>query len=158
MKVLVTGASGFIGKPLTEYLLEKGHQITVLTRNQSSSGPFPTQKDGLNTVVWNPEDIGQVIPEMDGMDAVINLAGESVAAKRWTAKQKKRMFESRIHTTDILVHSIEAAAQKPKALINASAVGYYGSAESQTLTENSPAGEGFLSHLSSEWEIGRAHV
>ena len=154
MKVVITGGTGFIGSSLLEALLKRGDQPIVLTRN-----PKKTQA-GLKTtyVVWNPEAGETIVKEIDGADAVINLAGEPIVGKRWNAQQKEKILTSRVHATQIVANSIGRAVRKPKVLINASAVGYYGSRENESLTEASSAGIGFLTDVCKAWEAHAIRV
>ena len=148
MKILMTGATGFIGKSLTESLLKKGHELTVLTRSSAKV----TSRPKVRPVTWNPEDERAIVAEVDGMDGVVNLAGEPVVGKLWTRKQKAKILTSRVNATQIIVRSIQKASQKPRVLINASAIGYYGPHRNEELTEDSPAGGDFLASLSKAWE------
>jgi hypothetical protein len=156
MKILITGATGFIGQPLVSYLEKQGNIITILTRRN-----VVPRNANIRYAVWNSDDVDSVVPEVDGIDAIINLAGESIAAKRWTKQQKEKILSSRINATRVLVQSIEQAKQKPKVLINASAVGYYGSdyghrigeRRNPVTDESSPAAkEGFLAQVAQAWE------
>src|SRR5712692_8998439 len=121
MRLVLTGGTGFIGTPLAQALVEKNHNVTIISRAPRSS----TQKN-LAYAGWS-EDGGAVwkraLTECDG---VINLAGEPIAAKRWTAEQKKKIRDSRVDTTRTLVTALREQNARPKVFINASAVGYYG--------------------------------
>src|SRR5437899_6756669 len=128
MRVVVAGASGLIGSGLTRALRERGDAAVALPR--FASGP------------WSVE----------GADAVVNLAGASVAGKRWTPAYKKEIEESRVLATRALVDAIRAAQRKPRVLINASAVGYYGGRGDEILDESAAPGADFLANLSRQWE------
>ncbi len=158
MKIVISGASGFIGAPLVRFLRKQGHVVIVLTRRLQASGGkqaglFLGDRD-LEYVLWNPDDEDGMVREIDGADAVINLAGENIAAKRWSAKQKNLILESRVRATETIVRSIKTASTKPKVLINASAVGYYGSCGERTIDENTPSGGDFLAWVARAWEKG----
>ena len=148
MRLLITGATGFIGQSLTDFLLKEGHELALLTRSLPKAASHPS----TNWVVWSPNDETSIVREVDGIDGVINLAGEPVIGKRWTAAQKEKLLTSRVHATQILVRSIQKAARKPEVLVNASAIGYYGSRASDQLTEDASAGSDFLAGLTKAWE------
>src|SRR5205807_1888855 len=121
MKIVVAGATGFLGRPLTAALLADGHDVVALTRRATAALPV-----GARRTVWTPGTPGAWQLEIDGAGAVINLAGESIAAKRWTATHKRRVLESRIASTRGLVEASRAAAAPPPIFVSGSAVGYYG--------------------------------
>ena len=132
MKVIVAGGTGFLGTPLVSQLRAGGNEVSVLTRRPAEPGQ----------ITWSPDGtIGPWARAIDGADAVINLTGESIAGHRWTPAHKARIRDSRIRATRSVVAAIHAAAHKPATLLNASAVGYYGSRGDDTLTEESPPGE-----------------
>ncbi len=152
MNILVAGASGLIGRPLVNALLEQNHTLTILSR--SSHEPEPN----IRYVVWDPWNEKSTAPEVDRMDAVINLAGESIAGKRWTKSQKGKILTSRVNATQILAHSIQRAQKKPSVLINASAVGFYGAHGNELVTEESSAGNDFLADVCKAWEAHAVRV
>ncbi|OGW84578.1 MAG: TIGR01777 family protein [Omnitrophica bacterium RIFCSPHIGHO2_02_FULL_46_11] len=154
MKIIVTGASGFIGRALCEALLNRGEDLILLTR-ASSKAPRHSK---ASVVVWNPEDSDSIVNEIDGSDAVINLAGEPVIGKRWTNDQKQKILESRVHATKIIANSIKKATHKPKVLINASAVGYYGPHGNEVLDEETGPGNDFLAEACKTWEAHAMRV
>src|SRR3972149_749137 len=135
MKLVVTGASGFIGSVLCSRLLEKGHTLTLLTR----SAPRETSTGTKRWLHWRPGMSGDWGSALAGADGVINLAGEPIAQKGWTIKQKHQLRLSRIDTTVGLVRAITKAKQKPRFLLNASAVGYYGRRGDETIGEEASA-------------------
>ena len=143
MKVVVTGGTGFLGTPLVAQLRTAGHDVVVLTRGRAAPGQVTWLADGT---------VGPWATAIDGADAVINLAGESIAGRRWTAAHKARIRDSRILATRSIVAAIHAAARKTATLLNASAVGYYGSRGNETLTEESAPGEDFLAMVCRAWE------
>jgi uncharacterized protein (TIGR01777 family) len=148
MKLVIAGASGFIGSALCSRLLDKGHVLTLLTRVTPRDASTATKR----WLQWTPGTPGDWEAGVDGADGVINLAGEPIAAKRWTGRQKQNILTSRIETTNSLVEAIRKAKQKPGFLINASAVGYYGPRGDETVTEEAGAGKDFLSSVCREWE------
>jgi uncharacterized protein len=149
MKIAIAGATGFVGSRLVEQLQTQGHQIVILTRSpQQASKRFPQAE----VVGYNPLKSGEWQSSIDGCDAMINLAGEPIAEKRWTPAQKRVMLESRQIGTEKIVEAIEKATSKPAVLINASAIGYYGTSETSKFDETSPAGTDFLAEVCTKWE------
>ena len=141
MNITVTGASGRLGSQLVERLRERGDEVTTLSRNPSSPG----------AVRWLPEQEPAPVAALNGRDAVIHLAGEDVA-QRWSDDAKRRILRSRELGTRNLVAGIEAADPRPRALISASAVGYYGPHGDEEVDEQTPAGEDFLANVCVIWE------
>lgn len=153
MKVLVTGATGFIGKKLCQVLLDEGHEVVVLSRRASiDSASDAKRSQRIQTFVWNPEASSPPVEAWNGVEAVIHLAGEPVAASRWTEEQKRRIRDSRVKGTRNLVDGMKKLSVRPKVLVCGSAVGYYGNRGDQQLEESSEAGRGFLSDVCVEWE------
>jgi len=148
MKLVIAGATGFIGSPLCDKLIEQGHSLILLSRSPSPGTFSPNKK----WITWNPPSGGAWEQAIDGTDGIINLAGEPIAAKRWTQTQKERIRSSRIDATRALVAAIAKAKQKPRFLINGSAVGYYGPRGEESITEESWPGTDFLSRTCVEWE------
>jgi len=148
MKILITGATGLIGRALCHVFNEDGHTIVGVSR--SSRKPA-----GLNVgemYQWDSQAGPPPEAALDQVDAVINLAGEPVAAKRWSDQQKKSIRESRIITTRNLVEGMRRAKRQPQVFVSSSAVGYYGNRGDERLEETSPPGRGFMSDLCVEWE------
>jgi uncharacterized protein (TIGR01777 family) len=148
MKLVIAGASGFIGSMLVERLWQRGDALVLLSRNPRSPAAAPNTK----WLVWVPGDSGGWVESIDGADGVVNLAGEGIAEKRWTERQKELIRSSRIDSTRALVQAIAKAKVKPKFLINASAVGYYGARGDETLTEESAPGKDYLARVCVAWE------
>lgn len=150
MKVLVTGATGFIGRVIVRQLEEKGMQVVVLTRNIPKAalvlGPRCKYFQWADTTQAPPAEA------FDGVNGVINLMGESIGEKRWSAEQKKKIVDSRIIGTAKLLETISALPQKPKTLVSTSAIGIYGDRGPEELDENSKSGKGFLAELCEQWE------
>lgn len=149
MRIVVTGAAGFIGTPLSASLILRGHELTILTRTIRRTA---SRSARVQHVEWKPSDETSFVAEIDGCDAVINLAGENIAARRWTRKQKEKILTSRVLATRSLVRSIQKASRKPKILISASAMGYYGPRGDEPLDETASCGEGFLASTCKAWE------
>lgn len=148
MKLVITGATGFIGSALCLRLLQRGHHLTLLTRSAppDASTPAKTWRH------WTPGTSGEWEASLDGADGVINLAGEPIAARRWTAKQKQRIHLSRTEATRSIVEAFAKAKRKPAFLLNGSAVGYYGPHGDEIVAEETPAGSDFLSSVCRAWE------
>ena len=148
MKFVITGATGFIGAALCDRLLAQGHALTLLTRS-SPRGINSGMKRWLH---WTPGILRDWDAALDGADGVINLAGEPIAEKKWSHTQRRRIEKSRIDATHSIVQACAKASRKPKFLINASAVGYYGPRGDEIVTEESPPGSDFLGSLCRQWE------
>ena len=147
MKIIVAGGTGFIGSALVSELRNKGNEIILLSR-RDGSGP----DNLLRYVKWDGRTLGPWADLMATADAVINLAGEPIVNKRWTPEQKKIIVSSRLDATRAIVKAMEKAKTKPRVLINASAVGYYGNVPKGDVTEAHPVGEGFLADTCHQWE------
>ena len=156
LKVVIAGGTGFLGAPLAEMYAEDGNAVSVLTRSLADG---ETRHDpgtgvpGITRVGWKADgNAGLWAAAIEGADAVINLAGESLAGARWNPQTKARMRDSRILATRSLAAAITAAKAPPEVFISGSAVGYYGHTENQPLTERDPPGSDFLARLCVEWE------
>ncbi|HEX9655671.1 MAG TPA: TIGR01777 family oxidoreductase [Bacteroidota bacterium] len=146
MKIVVAGGTGFIGRELLQ-ALAKDHTVVCLTRKTPGS-PF----DRVEYLLWDGCTVGSWAPALEGVDAVINLAGESIGAKRWTTRQKKSIVDSRVNATRSIVQAMSGAMKKPAVLINGSAVGYYGNVPDGDVFESHPPGSGFLAETCVQWE------
>ncbi len=148
MKIVIAGGSGFLGGALRHDLLSAGHTVVTLSRGgaDSSSGKE-------STIRWSPDgQAGAWADAIDGADAVVNLSGESIAARRWSTAQKERIRDSRIRATRSIVAAIARASDRPKVLISGSASGYYGDRGAEELTESSTPGSDFLADVCVRWE------
>ena len=145
MKILITGASGLIGTALQKSFAEKGYEMLLATRSEPKTA---------SQIQWNAdtgfrdEDLGR----LEGLDAVIHLAGESIAGLRWTEEKKKAIRDSRVFGTRSMIETFDKLSAKPKTFICASAVGFYGDRGDTELTESSGAGKTFLAEVAKEWE------
>ena len=148
MKILVTGSTGLVGTALVNVLARDGNTVCRLMRPQSKSPA--SSKDGFD-VAWNPA-TGELGGAGVGADAVVNLAGASIADGRWTKERKELLRTSRIDTTRALVNALAKMSARPRVLVSASAIGYYGDRGDELLTEESKAGTDFLAGLAQEWE------
>ncbi|HKY06732.1 MAG TPA: TIGR01777 family oxidoreductase, partial [Candidatus Binatia bacterium] len=147
-KIVISGATGFIGSILADRLWNQFHSLVLLSRKPPSEVGV-SKKEWF---AWNPPGGGPWEEAIDGADVVINLAGEPIAGKRWSKEQKEKLRSSRIDATRAIVRAIAKAKTKPRFLLNASAVGYYGAHGEETVTEATPAGSDFLSRLCVDWE------
>jgi len=144
MKVAVSGSHGLIGNALCNYLASSGHTVFRIVRGRSTGDS--------NSITWDPK-AGTIDKEkLNGIDAVVHLAGENIASGRWTAEQKRKIKESRITGTSLIAKTISALAQKPEVVLSGSAIGYYGNRGDELLTEASNPGFGFLAEVCREWE------
>ena len=144
MRILITGSSGLIGASLASDLARAGDEVVRLVRTP--------QSPGSKEVFWDPA-LGRIDREgLADLDAVVHLAGESIAKGRWTKAKKRRIQESRIEGTRLLSDTLSKLDHPPRVLICASAVGYYGDRGSERLDENAGVGEGFLARVCSDWE------
>lgn len=145
MKILISGASGFIGSALTARLTEAGHAVTRLVRREP--------KPGETEIFWDPA-AGHLEPVLlEGFDAVVHLAGESIAQGRWTGAKKARIVESRVRGTELLAAALASLSDGPRVWVSASAIGFYGNRADEELDEESPPGSGFLADVCRRWEL-----
>jgi len=149
-RVIVTGATGLIGKEVCKGLQARGYEVIVFSRDtESARKKVP---GAAEYVAWQPEEGGAWADRVDGAHAIINLAGASVAGKRWNDEYKRQIRDSRVIGTRGLVRAIAAAGERPQVLINGSAVGYYGARDATPLDEGAAPGNDFLAGLVREWE------
>ncbi len=141
MKILISGASGLIGNAIKLHFSKLGYQVIPLQRKEPSRPPY-----------WSIEKEIIDLGEHKSIDVVIHLAGENIAAGRWTKKKKEKIKNSRIKGTKLLCEYISTLKHRPKTLISASAIGYYGDRGDEELTEDSPKGSGFLAEVCECWE------
>ena len=153
MKIAITGATGLVGSHLVAKLNQAGHQILVFTRNLSKAQKvFPASAyPNLEIVQYTPQESGEWQHSVSGCNAVVNLAGEPIA-ERWSSQQKQAIMESRQLGTRKLVEAISNAEQKPQVLVSGSAIGYYGTSETEAFAENSSGGNDFLAEVCQNWE------
>jgi uncharacterized protein (TIGR01777 family) len=143
MRIVIGGASGFIGTPLVERLRAAGHDVVQLVRREPQAE---------NEVQWRPNQTELDPAAVDGADAAINLAGVGIGDKRWTNEYKALLRTSRVNSTDALARAIATAANPPRTLLNASGAGFYGDAGDREVDESAPAGTGFFPDLCEAWE------
>jgi hypothetical protein len=147
MRALVTGATGFVGKRL----LSKLERPVVLSRD-AAKAEKSLAEFGVKAFAWNPTEQPAPAEAFDGIDALFHLAGEPVAEGRWTAAKKERLRESRVAGTRNLVTTLRALGKRPRVLVSASAVGYYGNRGDEQLDENSPPRDDYLAEICTGWE------
>jgi uncharacterized protein (TIGR01777 family) len=166
MKVLITGATGLVGTALIKSLVADGHSVCRMVRRESAAPKKGTRKKDPNSpsnnpqivdVPWDPEasdglSLADSQGTIAGAEAVVNLAGASVAEGKWTQQRKMVLRASRVKTTMALVNALAKLKARPKVLVSASAVGFYGNRGDETLTEESTPGQGFLPKVSLDWE------
>ena len=149
MKILISGSHGLVGTALIKALEPDGHEIYRLVRHYPNS---PSE------IEWSPDRYSIALSLIEGFDAVVHLAGESIAEGRWTDEKKKRIRESRTKGTKLLADAVANLTNPPKVLLSASAIGYYGDRDDELLTEESAPGNGFLSEVCVEWEQATSHA
>ncbi|MDG2617481.1 TIGR01777 family oxidoreductase [Thermoleptolyngbya sichuanensis XZ-Cy5] len=154
MKIAVTGATGFVGTRLVERLLEEGHRVIALTRSKAHGDRvFPQAAfPNVDVVEYTPLESGEWQQVLSGCDGVVNLAGAGIADERWTPERKQEILDSRKVGTEKIVEAIAQASPKPSVLVNASAIGYYGTSETATFDESSAPGDDFLAQVCQAWE------
>ena len=149
MQIVITGGTGFIGRPLCADLCQEGHRVTLLTRRIEAQRSCDST---VTAIEWNGREAGAWEHCLDGADAVINLAGAPIADERWTDAHKRLLTESRVLTTRLLVEALSRRSLKPRVLISASGIGYYGASDDRVLDEGAARGQGFLADLCLAWE------
>jgi uncharacterized protein (TIGR01777 family) len=145
MRIVIAGGSGFLGSRLSRALEARGADVVILTRAAGAGGG--------HRITWNPDGtVGSWAAAIEGADAVVNLAGTSIAGKRWTPQRKQEIRDSRVQATRSLAAAIAGASSRPRAFISGSAVGYYGALDDRRVTETAPPGTDFLARVCVEWE------
>jgi uncharacterized protein (TIGR01777 family) len=149
MRVVITGGSGLIGRELTRDLASSGVEVVVLSRSPESIEGLPA---GAVAEAWDADSPRALVERIEGADAVVNLAGENIGGGRWTAARKRAIRDSRVRVTEAVAEALRLTDRRPLALVQASAVGFYGAAGDELLTEQEPAGSDFLAAVCREWE------
>ena len=149
MRVVITGATGFIGKALCKEL-HKDYELIGLSRNAEKAAESLA---GLATTIeWNARTVGGWEAAVEGAVAIVNLAGENIGTGRWTEAKKRRILQSRLNATRMVFEAVKQANNRPKVVIQASAIGYYGCCGDEIVDESRPAGDGFLADVCEQWE------
>ncbi len=155
MRIIITGGTGLIGRPLAAELAGAGHEVIVLSRNPArAAGLAP----GVQVVKWDGRTADGWGQLADGAGAIVNLAGEGIADSRWNEARKRSIRESRVQAGQAVVQAVQAAQQKPQVVVQASAVGYYGPRGPEIIDESAPAGNDFLAQVCVDWEASTAPV
>jgi uncharacterized protein (TIGR01777 family) len=144
MKILVSGSHGLVGKALTRSLTGDGHDVVRLVRRERTVG--------APEVEWHPEHGRLHAAQLEGIEAVVHLAGENIASARWTTEKKRAIRESRVQGTTLLSDALARLSTPPAVFLSASAIGYYGDRGDELLTEKSAPGKDFLSNVCADWE------
>ena len=163
MRLLLLGCTGFVGRELVPLLLAEGHQLSLVSRRlprgfeaERADGRVQwLQLDPSRPQSWQVPELKEALDQADG---VVNLAGEPIAEKRWTPPHRQLLESSRLDTTQLLVEAIKASSTPPSVLVNASAIGFYGSSTSAQFQESSAPGDDFLASLCARWEAAAAAV
>ncbi len=156
MKIAITGATGFIGKGLTGLLTDRSHEVIVLSRDVlKARSAFGNR---VRAIRWAPDNEPELVAGLEGIDAFINLAGENIGSSMWTGKKRSRIIRSRLSSGKLATDVVLSLRREPAVLIQASAVGFYGSRADEQLDETSAAGEGFLAELAQRWEDSTKEV
>jgi len=160
MKIAIAGATGFVGRRLVERLQAENHRLLVITRNTTFARTvFPDAVfPNLEIIAYTPSAPGAWQNAIASCDGVVNLAGAPIAEGRWTQERKRIISDSRKLTTQNIVEAIAKANTRPGVLINASAIGYYGTSETATFDETSDPGQDFLAQVCQDWEMAAQQV
>jgi uncharacterized protein (TIGR01777 family) len=152
VKIVIAGGTGFLGRPLTKRLVAEGHDVVILSRSPVVEGPS-------RAVAWSPDgSAGEWAKEIDGADAVVNLAGESIAGRRWSTAHKREILDSRVLATRSLAAAVARASRPPSVFVSGSAVGYYGPLGDELAVETTRAGSDFLAQVCQQWEAEASRV
>lgn len=147
MQVVVSGATGFVGRHLVAQLQERGDEVVAVTRDTGKA--LRLLGRGVRAVTWREDELREAV---GSAGAIVNLAGEIIFGQRWSAAQKQRILDSRVEATEKLVAAIQRDGPKPAVLVSGSAIGYYGAHEDEDLDEGSPPGDDFLADVCKRWE------
>lgn len=149
MRIVIAGGNGFLGRSLAARLADDGHRVVLLTRGRARAAAPPRAQ----LATWTPDGaVGRWADDIEGAAAVVNLAGESIAGKRWSPEHKQTIRDSRVLATRSLVGAIGRAAHPPAVFISGSAVGFYGPLGDEIATEETPPGSDFLADVCVRWE------
>jgi uncharacterized protein (TIGR01777 family) len=155
MRILITGGSGLIGSGVAREMGRSGHEVVVLTRDPSRAAALPP---GTRAVQWDGKTAGDWAQLVDGSSVIVHLAGDLIAAGRWTDEKKRRIRRSRAESGRAVLEAVRQARSKPRAVLQGSAVGYYGDTGDEVATESRPPGDDFLAHVCVEWEAATAEL
>lgn len=147
--VLIAGGSGLIGSALVSFLTQKGFEVSILSRSLKSKT--------VKTYLWDTDKKEMDLNALKGQDYIVNLAGAGIADKFWTKKRKDEILKSRLNASQLIAEGLNLSGHRPKLIVQASAIGYYGNRPNEILTEQSDAGTGFLSSVCAQWEKGTSN-
>jgi uncharacterized protein len=150
MKILIIGATGLIGNAVGRYFTNNGCRVIGFTRNNENFNKLETT--GLFPAIWNGYSFSGSEDYLEKADAIVNLAGDNISTGRWTRTKKKRILQSRLQSVQALSDILTKLESPPSVVIQASAIGFYGPRNDESLTENAPPGKGFLAEVVSQWE------
>jgi len=156
MRIIITGGSGFIGNKLSEELIKSGHEVIILSRSPSNTRQ--RLPNGITVEKWDGNTAQNWGSLVNQNSAIINLAGENLSTGRWTATRKEKIIDSRVNAGKAIINAIQLAKEKPRVLIQASAVGYYGVHQDAQIKESHPAGNDFLSDVCIKWEASTSEA
>ncbi len=157
-RILITGGSGLIGRALAAELAGAGYDVVVLSRSPERVDRAGSLPVGARAVGWDGATAAGWAAEADGARAIVNLAGENLAAGRWTEARKRRILESRLSATRAVVEALERVRTSPEVLLQGSGIDFYGARGDEPVDESAPRGEGFLADVTAEWEAASAPV
>ena len=158
MRVVITGGTGLIGSEVARDLGSAGHEIVILTRNPTKAALPASTLPNMRAVQWDGRTATGWANLIDGDTAIVHLAGESIASGRWSGSKKRRIRESRVESGKAVLAAIKQASEKPRVLLQGSAVGYYGPHGDEVVTESDPPGNDFLADVCVEWEDSTAEA
>lgn len=155
MRVIITGGSGLIGRALTTDLARNSHEVIIISRRPERIIGLPA---GVRAERWDGRTAEGWYSLADGADAIVNLAGENISSGRWTDERKHTILQSRLNAGQAVVQAVKAVTHKPRVVIQASGIGYYGPCGNEEITEETPPGHDFLAGLAVEWESSTASL
>ncbi len=155
-QIIIAGATGLIGRELVNSLLETGFNIVILTRSSIRPAEW-LHNPNIRSILWSGEFTTWLAREVEKSFAIINLAGENLAAKPWSRRRRMQLIRSRLGTTRALAKACQYATTKPEVFVQASAIGFYPLSGNEVFDENSDSGTGFLSRLTADWESIAKH-
>lgn len=154
-RIIITGGTGYLGRALARDLASAGHEVIILTRRAESAGSLPA---GARAVAWDGRTAAGWGGLADGAQAIINMAGATIARPHWSAAYKRMILESRVNSGAAVSEAIRAAQNKPSVLVQMSGIGFYGDSADREVDESAPAGSDYFARVCTEWEASSAAV